>query len=104
MVSERKLEKTAMRQRGRELRAILNEWDPIGVMGPDAKPGDDEYDDLLWPVMRLLEGGASAGDLARYLVKKLDEDYGLNVGESKLQGVSSSIKEWFERNWPNSRA
>jgi len=47
-----KLDKQALRQRGQQLRALLNEWDPIGV-GPDGPK--DEYDCLLWPVMRQLE-------------------------------------------------
>jgi hypothetical protein len=104
MADARKLEQDAMRQRGRELRALLNQWDPIGVMGPEAPPDDTEYDDLLWPLMRLLEGGASAADLDEHLRRKLDSDYGFTPNPTEVQRVARRIKEWFDQKWINTRA
>ena len=65
----RKLSKSEMRQRGRELRAMLNEWDPIGVSG--LGDATDEYDCLLWPLMRMLEENSSVEVLAAYLTTEL---------------------------------
>ena len=99
MTDARRLDKTAMRRRGRELRALLNQWDPIGVMGPDTPPGDTEYDDLLWPLLRLLEKGASAGDLAEFLQRKLNDDYGLTPGPAAISQVAKRIKHWHDSAW-----
>jgi hypothetical protein len=63
-----------MRQRGRELRALLNEWDFLGVVregGPT-----DEYDCLLWPLLRLLEQGATDDQIADYLKTEMGEHFG----------------------------
>jgi hypothetical protein len=99
-----KLDKVQLRQRGRELRALLNEWDPIGVMGPEALLGDTEYDDLLWPLMRLLEGGASAEELDEYLRRKLDEDYGFTPNAADVKHVARRVKDWFDASWADTSA
>jgi len=104
MTDPRRLDKASMRQRGRELRALLNEWDPIGVMGDEASPGDTEYDDLLWPVMRLLEEGASAADIETWLARKLETDYGFKPEQGPLSLFASRAKAWYEQAWAGSRA
>jgi hypothetical protein len=104
MTDSRRLDKNAMRQRGRELRALLNEWDPIGVMGDEAPPGDTEYDDLLWPLMRLLESAASESDIGIWLARKLEADYGFTPEPGKLSVFASRVKGWYEQSWAGSRA
>ena len=85
-------------------RILLDEWDPIGVMSPDASPGDNEYDDLLWPLMRLLETGATARDLFVFVRNKLTEDYGIDPDEADLDQIAGRVKDWFENNWAGTRA
>jgi hypothetical protein len=104
MTEMRRVDKTSMRQRGRELRALLNEWDPIGVMGDDSSPADTEYDDLLWPLMRLLEDDAPVSALADSLFHKLDEDYGLDPNRHEITAVAARVKDWFETKWANTKA
>ena len=97
----RKLDKAQMRQRGRELRALLNEWDPIGV-GPDGP--SDEYDCLLWDVMRRPERQVSAADLAAFLRAELEEHFGLPPDNANVEAFVSRAQRWFEKDWNDTRA
>jgi hypothetical protein len=91
-----------MRSRGRELRALLNGWDPISIVG-DRRP-DDEYDCLLWPLMRLLEGGATARDLMHYLEQELTEHFGLSAAPQGSLQFAERVKRWYEGSWAGTRA
>ncbi|GHF08175.1 hypothetical protein GCM10017786_47420 [Amycolatopsis deserti] len=55
------------------IRALLNEWDPIGV----ADCVDDEYDCLIWPLLSRLRGGADAGGIREFLRHEMADHYGL---------------------------
>ena len=65
-----------MESRGRraELRALLNEWDPIGV----ADLVDDEYDCLEWPLLSRLTAGCTVADLRSFLRHELVDHFGLD--------------------------
>ena len=93
----RKLSKSEMRQRGRELRAMLNEWDPIGVSG--LGDATDEYDCLLWPLMRMLEENSSVEVLAAYLTTELREHFGLDPSLRGPAEFATRAKNWFEAGW-----
>jgi hypothetical protein len=66
------LSKVQSRARWSELRALLCEWDPIGVMSEPEWPRD-EYDCMVAPIMRLLEVGASEENIAGYLRTEITE-------------------------------
>ncbi len=70
------LSKRELRKRSAQLRALICEWDPIGVM---SEPGwtRDEYDCLVGPLLTILASGASEEEIARYLRKEIDEHFGL---------------------------
>ena len=57
----------------RGIRSVLLEWDPIGAATPD-----DEYDCLIWPVIRQLESGADAPELATWLREEMAVHFGLD--------------------------
>lgn len=59
------------------VRAVLNEWDPIGVhhIGPGWP--DDEYDDLILPILNALSARPSVDELADDLRTVVEVDYGL---------------------------
>jgi hypothetical protein len=101
VTAERTLDKEAMRRRGRELRALLNEWDPIGVIGEHGP--DDEYDCLLWPLMRLLEGGASVRDLTDYLQQEFTDHFGLSAAPQGSLQFAEQAKCWYEGSWAGTR-
>ena len=66
----------------RELRAILNDWDPLGVSDP-AEPGgeqwlpDDEYDCIRDPLLSHLLRGHDRAEIAAFLRSELEDHFGL---------------------------
>jgi len=59
------------------VRAILWEWDPIGVRDiGDGWPAD-EYDDLIVPILEALASGPTPEELAADLRAVVEVDYGL---------------------------
>lgn len=89
-----------MRRRGRELRALLSEWDPIGV-GPDGPK--DEYDCLLWPVMRKLEEGVAPPDLTAFLASELEEHFGHREEPESVVAFVRRARAWFDASWRDTR-
>jgi hypothetical protein len=59
------------------VRAVLNEWDPIGVHLIGRGWPDDEYDDLILPILEALDVRPSVDDLAAELRGVVEIDYGL---------------------------
>lgn len=59
------------------VRDVLNAWDPIGVhhIGPGWP--DDEYDDLIIPIITALSTEPTVNDLAADLRAVIEVDYGL---------------------------
>ena len=94
------LDKQALRQRGRELRALLVEWDPIGV-GPDGPR--DEYDCLLWPVMRKLEAAASPEELMAFLAAELEDHFGAPGDAEGIAKFVARARSWFDTCWKGTR-
>jgi hypothetical protein len=77
----------------RELRQRLLAWDPIGI--GDAPEAQDEYDSLLSPVMHLLHDGASATDLASWLVGELDGHFGLTPRPDREREFAAELVGWW---------
>lgn len=61
----------------RRIRAVLWEWDPIGVRHIGDGWPDDEYDDLLLPLLAALAERPAVEELADDLRSVLETDYGL---------------------------
>lgn len=63
----------------RELRTLLNEWDPIGVHDPsDPEPWpNDEYDCMLGPLLTRLLRGEGKTEVGLYLRTELEDHFGL---------------------------
>lgn len=69
------------------VRAILHQdWDPIGCGVPE-----DEYDSYLWPVLRLLQDGASREVVADYLRSAAAESMSCTVPEERLSLVLDKL-------------
>ncbi len=77
------LHKAELRQKERELRNLLNEWDPIGVV-----PGGpfDEYDCML-PVLGKLYHGASEAEIGAYFEEQLKSHFGLDPKPSRAASI-----------------
>jgi hypothetical protein len=93
-----RLSKEQSRQRWGELRQILCEWDPIGVM-EDAGWPRDEYDAYVGPILRYLEEGAPEEAISGYLDFVVTEAMGLSVARSASREFAARIAAWFRERW-----
>jgi hypothetical protein len=96
-----RLDKSKSRERWSQLRALWNEWDPIGV----ADAVQDEYDSYLGPTLRLLESHASVAQLEHYLADVTLGHMGLSdvpEGASLRHKFVLQLNTWYEANWPDS--
>ncbi len=59
------------------VRAVLYAWDPIGVHDIGAGWPEDEYDDLILPVLDALAAGTTVDALAADLHAVVESDYGI---------------------------
>lgn len=75
------------------VRAILNDWDPIGVI-ENGVPSD-EYDCLIAPLLDHLAGGADAAAIAAVLRTELSDHFGMDPEhhEAGIESVSRGVVE-----------
>jgi hypothetical protein len=92
--ADRKTVKSSLRQRGRELRDLLNEWDPIGCIPSGAPP--DEYECLLLPLMRRLESGEPVETMVAFLEEELRDHFGLGPYDYGTEAFVRRAKAWYE--------
>ena len=77
-----------------ELRALLYEWDPIGVSAEPEWP-EDEYDELLEPLRERLSAGASAGELAVFLERWVADHIGLTPDADREERFAERLHAWW---------
>jgi hypothetical protein len=83
-----------MRRQARALQVLLNDWDPLCVVtsgGPS-----DEYDCLVWPLMRLLQEGATPEALTEQLAAALHDDFGVDPQLCATAVFAVRAKNWFD--------
>ena len=98
-----RLSRAELRLRFRELRALLDAWDPIGVLDdPDWPRG--EYECLVGPVLRMLESGASAAALADFLRAEVRDHFGVDPAWRPPEPVAEGLVTWYRARWPGSEA
>lgn len=79
-----------------DLRDLLNDWDPIGVMSLGAPA--DEYDCMIPHLLVLIERRADADQFAAYLTREMTEHFGLGpvpdimLVARRLVGVSRAAQ------------
>jgi hypothetical protein len=85
---------TWWRERGeRELRALLYQWDPVGVAQEPDWPGD-EYDDFVVPLREKLDSGATAGELAVFLEQEVRDHVGLEPDPDREERFAARLVDW----------
>lgn len=87
-----------IRERSEQLRALLWEWDPIGVRPASDWPRD-EYDCLVGPLLTLLDAGASTEEITLHVHQALDEHFGLTANNDAVRTVADRVRRWFDRAW-----
>ena len=95
---KRRLSKQESRERWAQLRQIVNEWDPIGVMDDPGWP-QDEYDCLVGPLMRMLEDHASPKKIVSVLQREIQDHFGLDTKHLEFVPVATRLSEWFQAHW-----
>lgn len=94
------------KDRQQELRVIMWEWDPLGLMGV----ADDEYDCIIDPVLgALARGDASTAELTEVLGRELVHMGGLGYSETAtsresqrevLDPIAQRINAWWQSSPP----
>jgi hypothetical protein len=69
--------KANLRKRWVELRALVNTWDPIGLI--EAGAPEDEYECVVAPLLRMLEERTSEAMMSSFLSREFDEHFGVAV-------------------------
>ena len=89
-----KLTNRELRQRSSELRELMCDWDPIGIMHHAGAPRD-EYDCLIGPLLTRLESSASEADIAKYLRNEIVHHFGLSAADYDFNAVAKRIHAWY---------
>lgn len=89
-----KEERRALSSAARSVSRFLDDWDPIPVYDEPGGPAPGEYDDLVWPVTRLLVDGAPTEDIADRLRRGV-EGYGIPCPPNVV-AVAARLREWWD--------
>ena len=87
------------REGARELRELLNAWDPIGVYHLDPPWSPDEYDPYLAPVFDALCEDETPESLQKALSYALDR-MGLGPAGDREAEFAERIVRWWRRSSP----
>ena len=89
------LSKSDSRQRWRELRDIVNRWDPIGVFDRQSTWPPDEYECVVGPLMRMLESRKSPPEMTAFLEKEVREHFGLDPAPGAAARCAAEAISWY---------
>jgi hypothetical protein len=70
-------------------RILLNDWDPIGVRG--VAQAQDEYDQYVTPIARMIVAGESASALSNYLLGIETTAMGLEGDPARARAISEKL-------------
>jgi len=91
-----RLTRDQLRRCTRELRALVNRYDPFGLMAAGAP--EDEYADVVGPLLRRLEEGQSAPSIAHWLQTAIGAHYGSVPAHAEQ--LAAAAVAWFAAGWP----
>jgi hypothetical protein len=81
------------RESQRQVRAILLEWDPIGVSG--APEAADEYDCMISPLLHQLFEGSSERSLAKWIDRERTSHFGLGRDLESDRALAAQLARWW---------
>lgn len=84
------MDKSDWKARIRQLRDLLNEWDPIGCDGPP-----DEYDCLIGPLLGRLSAGDGQSQISELLRLELQDHFGLDPAGLGVDAMASRLAGWW---------
>lgn len=88
------LTKQELRQHWSQLRELMCDWDPIGIMD-NADAPRDEYDCLIGPLLTRLASSASEVDIANYLRDEIVGHFGLSSTHDDFNAVAKRVQAWY---------
>lgn len=83
----------------RDLRHLLNEWDPIGV----ADEVQDEYDCMLAPLLGRLHRDADQAEVHEVLEDELKHHFGLDPFGLRPDAMAARVVAWWTSAAPTDR-
>jgi hypothetical protein len=81
------------RESQRQVRALLMEWDPIGVA--DAVEAADEYNCMISPIMHQLFEGAPDSVLASWIAAERTQHFGLSPDLERDAELARRLTSWW---------
>ncbi|MFD9381414.1 hypothetical protein ACFWBH_38925 [Streptomyces sp. NPDC059999] len=75
----------------RDLRHLVNEWDPIGV----ADEVQDEYDCMLAPLLGRLHRSAGQTEIDEFLRHELKDHFGLDPVGMRPDAMAARVITWW---------
>jgi hypothetical protein len=88
-------EHLTVKREGDGLRALLNQWDPIGIYDPLTDFPPDQYDCMERPLMSRLQRGDSVDQITAYLTTELAEHFGLDPAPTRPHDFAQRLVTWF---------
>ncbi|GJM25613.1 MAG: hypothetical protein DHS20C16_20280 [Phycisphaerae bacterium] len=76
-----------------ELRDLLCEWDPYGLL--DIGCSTDDFDSMLSPILKLLDRGISRPVLASQLETYFKNHFGSGPTTPQFEAAANAIYDWY---------
>ena len=77
------------------LKQLWNDFDPIGVLGPDSDCPDDEYESYIVPTFMLLEKGVDFIELNNYISFTVKEYIGMPLSDEPIADFVRTLQRWY---------
>ena len=95
-----RLSREELRARFRELRDLVNQWDPIGVFEEPDWPRD-EYECVVGPLLRQVESRAPVEEIAQSLHAEFTGHFGLDIPLDTCRRWAIESAAWYSLRWPH---
>jgi hypothetical protein len=86
-------QRTSVKHQLREMRDLINRWDPVGLLAAGAPA--DEYECLVGPILSHLGRGATALELTRWLDSHITAHFGRVPADSAH--FTEKACAWYEQ-------
>jgi hypothetical protein len=95
------MDRQVIRQKIQLIKAVLREWDPIGVYEPALSPDeddpwpDDEYNSYAPRVHALLDSGATSKEVCAWLSEVRTSSMALPKNDEADMRIAEKLVAWF---------
>ena len=92
--------KAESRKRWNELRAMVIEWDPLGLIAMHAP--QDEYDCVLPEILHRLQDGIPATQMSKQLFRHRSDHFGASPEALATLKFCRRAVHWYKKHWDGS--